>query len=734
MRTTSCGPAILLVLAASGCLCGDARLRELCPDGTPAVDGRCPENSCGNGTLEATELCDTAVASGSGGCPTEVTCRPSGECETAELVGAACQLRCARAPLDCDPDCGDGELDPGERCDPAIESGVGACPASCAPKGPCWRVAREGERCDVACVDERIGDLAEGDGCCPPRATHDLDSDCPAETTCGNGRLDSGEACDSAIRAGPGACPASCPPATACATTTLEGTACDARCVTTLAAAADGCCLGPKYGGDDADCSDPDVCAEPASTFDAQKLWDWDNAPLPLKASSVTGATPLVVQLSDDDGDGRIDARDVPDVFVVMAGILGLGPPPADPTVLSVFAALSGDTGRHLWVKDGTPLKVSPFTSPAAVDLDGDGVVELILAGLRSENSNLVVPELLAFEHDGTLRWRSTPIGNGTTADVLGAIHVADLEGDGEPEILLGNRVFDAFGRLKWQGPDEAPPPQGGRFGFAIELGGEPGLEVIDGGAAYTARGRPLWSRRELGFAQVTPADCDGDGEVELFLHSTEPGGPSVAIVNAAGTIVRGPTSLAALRPNSPAAAGDLDGDGRAEFVVGATTELLVIGCDLQVKARAGITDLSGAAGPVLFDFDGDGRSEIVFADELSVMVFAGDGRRLWSDTRLSRTGLETPVVADVNGDGEAELIVPQARLTTGVPAPAGVRVYRSRGSSWRGSAPIWHQHQFQALGVFDDGALAGHEGAWWRKFNGFRAARSLARPGTTCP
>ena len=67
------------------------------------------------------------------------------------------------------------------------------------------------------------------------------DSDC--KFTCGNGVLDStvGEACDTAIASGDGACAASCDDGQACTTDVLSGSECTTSCVhAAITAAADG--------------------------------------------------------------------------------------------------------------------------------------------------------------------------------------------------------------------------------------------------------------------------------------------------------------------------------------------------------------------------------------------------------------------------------------------------------------------------------------------------------------
>jgi hypothetical protein len=95
--------------------------------------------------------------------------------------------------------CGNGVLDDGELCDPAIPvNRRGSCPpADCNDRLDCTRDIPMGAGCRLECHHQEIADRRAGDRCCPAGASSDNDPDCSA--TCGNGTLDPGEACDSAL-------------------------------------------------------------------------------------------------------------------------------------------------------------------------------------------------------------------------------------------------------------------------------------------------------------------------------------------------------------------------------------------------------------------------------------------------------------------------------------------------------------------------------------------------------
>jgi hypothetical protein len=95
-----------------------------------------------------------------------------------------------------------------------------------------------------------------GDGCCPAGANATTDSDCAA--SCGNGVLEAGETCDTAIATGAGACPMTCDDMQSCTTDTLaNGGTCTASCAHAAITAAhdgDGCCPAGATSVTDSDC------------------------------------------------------------------------------------------------------------------------------------------------------------------------------------------------------------------------------------------------------------------------------------------------------------------------------------------------------------------------------------------------------------------------------------------------------------------------------------------------
>ena len=148
--------------------------------------------------------------------------------------------------------CGNGAVDPAEKCDTSIAPGkTGACPdkAACDDKKDCTEDAvLKAGTCEAECENKTLTICKTGDGCCPASCDKTTDDDCAA--VCGNGVLEPTEDCDKKITAGQaGACPMSasdCDDKKVCSKDSLlnAGT-CKASCKNELIVtcqAGDGCC------------------------------------------------------------------------------------------------------------------------------------------------------------------------------------------------------------------------------------------------------------------------------------------------------------------------------------------------------------------------------------------------------------------------------------------------------------------------------------------------------------
>ena len=240
-------------------------LLECCMPGATTEDCLA---QCGDGMVSGSELCDIAIMSGAGACPT--SCAAPDACTRSTLVGKACDAHCENTAAPavsgdgcCAPDgtetndadcavshCGNGVLERGETCDPS-----GSCPA-CKSNSACFRADASGQStaCTATCKLTAITDCKTGDGCCPDGCTRQRDGDCSA--SCGNSKLETGEACENGTDK---PCPSDCDDHDPCTRDLLSGDAqhCNVQCAHELIAApndGDGCCRPGANPGTDTDC------------------------------------------------------------------------------------------------------------------------------------------------------------------------------------------------------------------------------------------------------------------------------------------------------------------------------------------------------------------------------------------------------------------------------------------------------------------------------------------------
>ena len=452
---------------------------------------------------------------------------------------------------------------------------------------------------------------------------------------------------------------------------------------------------------------------EPPDSFDAAFEWVWDGD------GDFRGSTssPLVANLTDDNEDGVIDLCDTPDVVVVVFDMTAVEEP------ASRIYVLDGATGAVHFSIDHP---VASASTPALGDIDGDGNVEIVASEPWFLDGSEYKSYVVAFEHDGTLAWRSDSPVRSSEVDALA---IADLDADGDAEIMMKAAVFDHEGRLQWSHPELSDSWDAST---AADLDGDGQLEVIYGPTAYRADGTLYYAIpefeggfRESGFPQV--ADIDGDGAPEVTFNT----GRGITIVEHDGTIstYREREDLVEGRPGI---AADLDGDGAAELSVGHRTTLSLFDGAMTPAWTSTATDSTCCAGPAAFDFLGLGAPQLVFAGDDALSVFDADGGLLGEYTHGSGTGNETPVVVDVDNDGSAEIVFVSNGLDENFDPVPTLSVLGDADDRWLQARRIWNQHTYHVTNVREDGTIPQHEPRHWETLNTFRTQAAITN-GMPC-
>ncbi len=656
-------------------------------------------------------LASLSLIVGCGGDDSGGSCTTAADC----VAGAACvDGMCVRRMDGGGTDTGGGGMDTGEMC-PTEERTCRGGSACCAEGEECV----DGLFCFDVCENTRCGD--NGAVCCG------------ADQTCLDGVL----------------CAADC-----AADRELCGADLELCCDAGDACVADACVTPGIECGDDFDCRDAALYCEPTigrclptpggevcevrPEFDDISLaleWHWEGVMSAGRLYSEVITPPVTGDVS---GDG------IPDVIVpAYTGTVYHDP---------VLVALSGDTGALVMLveRDGAN-RVSP---------EGEGTA---LANFDPSDDALEIAYRLDIggfrivDGDGV-----TEIAYRTGENIRGTIEIADLNADGTPDLILGCRAFNGLdpSDASMDFFDRGNCATGGYSATSIaDLDGDGEPEVTSGAVAVNVDGSILWGSTTGAHALTAIADMDVNGTPEVI---TVRGGVVDILDGATGVRWSGlsaPLPIPGGGTGGAPTVADFDGDGLPEISAAGRAFYTVYDPDCTSGTpRAGGTCVSGATDGILwstgtqdlsssvtgssvFDFQGDGVAEVVYNDECFLHIYDGEtGEELLMEPipNSSRTGFEYPTVVDVDGDGNSEIVVGANRDQAvirdhcddaysrefGVPiaelppeyarGTTGVFSYGDSFDRWVGTRPIWNQFSYHVSNVGRDGSVPAVEADNW--------------------
>jgi hypothetical protein len=487
------------------------------------------------------------------------------------------------------------------------------------------------------------------------------------------------------------------------------------------------------------------------------------------KSVSLTGNlfsifSPPVVEICDngidDDGDGLIDCFDPDCSSDGGCANFFFGQATSTSCPLPVANTYNLDTS---WSTYG----INPFSTPVAGDIDGDGDVEIVIAkGISTGTTDSIYVidgvtgvietrfklgssfvhqykgdviaiadidndgfgEIIildnswyvyAFEHDGTLKWKSNETISGNNRMPA----VADFNQDGSPEIYVGNQIFNGQTGVLI-GTGEGSSGRGYAVNITVAADVLPdafcsncsGLELVAGDNVYSVNITTgtltveVTADANVGDGPTSLIDFDLDGDLDAVVVS--PGSSQMASLyvwdlqtsaQIGNTLsVTGNVSSYA----APATIGDFDGDGKPEIGLVGKNKYSVyddFSQGMPMLWSATIKTQWGALGSSHFDFDGNGASDIVMADEDSLYIFNGtDGAIKGKYYAPASRNSEKPIIVDHDGDGQAEILVTTYDISTSIQTGSLLSIKPST-QKWNSTRKVWNQVAYQPTFINDD-------------------------------
>ena len=393
-----------------------------------------------------------------------------------------------------------------------------------------------------------------------------------------------------------------------------------------------------------------DVCPdEPAEslTHPFAYEWTWSHE----RQDAGVRSAPVWGQLTDDNGDGRIDDADILDVVftsvhtnaVVALHGDGSGPIFELKNERMYWGASIGDVDG-----DGKPDVVAWDTTMEISVLDGTGRLKgtywpdlnsrspLHLADVNGDNVVDIMVNGVAYDAKNDAELFSLPLDIAVESSI-----VRDIDQDGTPEVIMGLSVYSHDGQLEWTAGS----------GASLE--------------AYRA------------FA-VVPEQVGG----ELYFFIERGGASEVYVYSGDGTLRRQFT--VPLHPTTQPMLGTFTGDDALELAIVGGGQVGVYTVYGEEQWRHTQEEIYAIQGLAVGDISGDGQIELLHTvgDTLSILDGA-TGDTVFEDAEQSDIGALWiyPQLVDVVGDGSTELVVSHQRA--GGEGGPSLSLYSRQTNGW---------------------------------------------------
>jgi hypothetical protein len=317
----------------------------------------------------------------------------------------------------------------------------------------------------------------------------------------------------------------------------------------------------------------------------------------------------------------------------------------------------NGSTGPgnfDLW--SGAPYSLPIGAQPSAMaagDLDGDGLLDWVVLGYNLNNlqifRNASAPQNISFAMGGTYLTGNSPWD----------VKIADIDGDGRPDIIVANYSDNTVSVLRNISTGQ------GNIAFAQATN-------------FPACGTPY---------ALAVGDIDGDGKPDIAVEGYVSSGSNVVVLRNTSTpgTISFTSPIAIIPTNLPyaesIALGDFNADGKLDIAVGAN-QLTFPGIFICINAStpgsisfnsaAYVAQVTDPRDIAIADYNGDGQLDFAAVDGSSDLLYTFQSK--WTSGTFSSSSFTASsaysagsssvadsirlIAGDIDGDGRPDLIV----------------------------------------------------------------------------